>query len=139
MPEIKSRKQSNKKLSPENKNINTFISTLIFSLIVYCVVFIIISLIGLAVDISSALDYYISLASFAVSSFASGFFAGAKLRKNGLLCGAIFTLPANLIIVLLSLISNGFVADINLIITALVLVFASAAGGVLAVNKRYRR
>lgn len=120
-------------------NIKTYISLVLFSFLIYISFWIIACLIGLLADVSKTFDYYVSLASITLASFASGFLSGLKLRKNGLLCGLILSLPANLTICLISLVINGFSADSNIIITLILLIVASACGGILAVNKRHRR
>ncbi len=139
MPKTKLKAKSKRKTGNDNPNTDAFIKTQIFSVCMYCAVFLLSSAIALAADSRDKYDYYISLLSFAAASFATGFFAGNKLRKNGLAVGVLYSLPINIIVVLISLIINGFIPTVYLAITALALLAASAVGGVLAVNKRHRR
>ncbi len=139
MPKTKLKTKTKRKTGNDNPNTDAFIKTQIFSLCVYCGVFLLSSAVALAVDSQDKYDYYVSLLSFSVASFASGFFAGNKLRKNGLAVGVIYSLPINIIVILISLITNSFIPTAYLAITVFALLAASAAGGVLAVNKRHRR
>ncbi len=139
MPKTKLQAKNKRNTGYDNPNTDAFIKTQIFSLCVYCAVFLLSSAVALAADSQDKYDYYISLISFSAASFVSGFFAGNKLRKNGLAVGAIYSLPLNIIVILASLAVNRFAININLAITALALLAASATGGVLAVNKRHRR
>ena len=123
----------------ENVAMNTFIKVQIFALISYALIFIIGSFIALAADLPRKYEYIYSLGMFAVSSLSVGFYSGLKLRQNGLVSGVIYSLPLNLIIILISLIINEFTIGMNLIITSAVLLLSAGIGGILAVNKRLRR
>ncbi len=138
MPEIKTDK--NKRAARQGiSHKDVFIKSMIFSLIIYSTVYIISCFFALAFDIQDSYDFYIGLISFAFASFLSGFYSGNKLRKSGLVTGMLFTLPANVIIILISVVLADFKPDITLLITSLVLLLSSAAGGVFAVNKKHRR
>lgn len=137
MPKTKAKsKRSNLQISSEK---DAFIKTLIFSVICYVLIYLLACICGLMFDINKSYDFYVSLISFAVSSFAAGFFAGCKLRKNGLITGLLYALPANIIVIIITLLSVSFKPDLNLLITAAVLLASSAVGGIAAVNKRHRR
>lgn len=123
----------------ENPSVNIFFSTQIFAVICYIAVFFIGVLIALAADLPSKYDYIFSLVLFAACSLISGFFAGMKIREKGLIVGVLYTLPANLIVALISLLLNDFNIGINLLITFTVLILAGGIGGILAVNKRLSR
>ena len=133
------KRSNNKKKISENVYTDVFFRTLLFSLIAYAASFLIFCLIAYITDLNDKFDFAVSLLSFAVGSFVTGFFAGKKLGKNGLVFGAVFSLPINLIIIFISLISNNFSTTPNIIITAVLLLVSSASGGVVAVNTRYRR
>ena len=123
----------------ENNAMNTFIKVQIFAVISYVFVFIIGSLIALGADLPRKYEYIYSLIMFAVSSFSVGFYSGLKLRQDGLVSGVIYSLPLNIIIILISLIINEFTVGMSLIITSAVLLLSAGIGGILAVNKRLRR
>lgn len=128
-----------KQVKRENNTWNIFLSVQIFAVIIYLIVFFIGAFAAMVIDLSSKNDYIFSLLLFAVCSLATGFFAGIKRRENGLIIGGLSALPLNSAVVILSLIFNSFSVDSNIIITVLVLIAASGAGGILAVNKRIRR
>lgn len=128
-----------KQVKRENNTWNIFLSVQIFAVIIYLIVFFIGAFAAMVIDLSSKNDYIFSLLLFAVCSFATGFFAGIKRRENGLIIGVLSASPLNSAVVILSLIFNSFSVDSNIIITVLVLIAASGAGGILAVNKRIRR
>lgn len=138
MPEIRTEK-NNRASRKDTTNKDAFIKSIIFSLLVYSAVYIISCFCALTFDIRDSYDFYISLLSFAAASFISGFYSGNKLRKNGLVTGLLFTLPVNALIILISVVLTDFKPGITLLITALVLLLSSAAGGIFAVNKRHRR
>ena len=123
----------------EKSSLNEFLKIQIFAVICYISVFLISTFIALIIDLSSEYDYIFSIVTFAVSSFAVGFFAGIKIRKNGLVIGILYALPMNVIIALISLILNNFSLGINMIITLIILSIAAGIGGILAVNKRLKR
>ena len=135
----KSKPNRNKRAIKDNSQLNSFLYVQIFSFIAYIVLFFLGCFIALKADIPRKYDYIVSLIIFAVASFLTGYFAGIKLRKNGLLFGVIYALPMNIVIIIISLILGGFTFGINLIITAIVLIAVSGIGGILAVNKRIRR
>ncbi len=132
-------KPKSKKSRAENTAVSTFINVQIFSVICYITVFLIFSFIALIADLPQKYDYYFSLFIFLICSFVTGFYAGNKIRQNGLLTGIIYSLPINTLTLLISLIFADFKVNASILITIALLVISSAAGGVLAVNKRHRR
>ena len=127
------------KTKTENQQLNLFIKVQIFAVITYLTLFLIGSFLALRADISRKYDLIFTLIIFAISSLAVGFFAGIKLRQNGLISGILYSLPMNLLTIVISLLLNDFTFSVNIIITAVILILSSGIGGILAVNKRLRR
>lgn len=139
MPKTKSKLVNvtgKKKMDPLLKS---FIKTQILVFIIYIAVFLICCAVSLALDLNGAYDYYVSLGCFVLLSFISGFLGGIKQRKKGILSGLIYALPANIVVLVVSLIVSAFAVDFNLFISAVSLLIASMIGGVIAVNQRQRR
>ena len=128
-----------RKTISNNPTIDLFIKVQILAFAIYFAVFMLFCFGALGADLSAEYDLICSLFSFALSSFIVGFYTGSKLKQNGLLSGIIYSAPINTLIVLISLIYSEFKVDINIIITVIALVLASAVGGVVAVNKRRKR
>ena len=137
MEKIKPNKR--RKTSGEMTTVDIFIKVQVFALGVYIAIFMLFCIIALMADLAVKYDYVFSLAGFALGSFATGFFSGLKLRQNGLLSGLIYSLPANTLVVLVSLIFSDFNVGINIVVTAVVLLVSAAVGGVVAVNRRRKR
>lgn len=116
-----------------------FLKSQALCLLIYLSLFLIASIACLIFDLDYKFDFYLSLFAFALSSFFAGFLGGIKQREKGIVSGIIYALPGNIIFILLSVVLNGFSADYSLAISLLALVLLSAAGGVVAVNKRRRR
>lgn len=129
-------KTNRKKSSSESQS---FIKAQLLIFAIYLSIFLVICAICLLADLNSKYDYYISLLSFVISSFISGFLGGIKQRQNGILSGLIYALPANLSVLLISLITAGFTLKANFLIAAVSLPISSILGGIIAVNKRRRR
>ena len=123
----------------ENSQLKVFLQIQLFAIVIYLIFFLMGSVIALTADVSGKYDYIISLVLFAISSFAIGFFTGIKLRQNGLLMGIVYSLPINILVLIVSLILNDFIFSFNILITLAVLIAFAGVGGVLAVNKRLRR
>ena len=123
----------------ENSQLKVFLQIQLFAIVIYLIFFLMGSFIALTADVSGKYDYIISLVLFAISSFAIGFFTGIKLRQNGLLMGIVYSLPINILVLIVSLILNDFIFSFNILITLAVLIAFAGVGGVLAVNKRLRR
>ena len=135
----KTKPNRTKRIKSDSKQLNIFFQLQLFSVAIYLSLFIISSIIALKADLPRKYDFLISLIIFAIASFGTGFFAGLKLRQNGLLVGIIYSLPMNFTVLLISLIINKFSFDLNLAISAIILILSAAIGGILAVNKRLRR
>ena len=132
-------KPKTKKTRVENSAINTFINVQIIAVILYIIIFITTSAVGLVADLSNNFDFIFTLISFAFCSFTTGFYAGLKIRQNGIASGIIYALPMNVIVILISLVFADFEVDYILAVTVAILLISSAVGGILAVNKRRRR
>lgn len=129
-------KTNRKKSSSESQSV---IKAQLLIFAIYLSIFLVICAINLLADLNSKYDYYISLLSFVISSFISGFLGGIKQRQNSILSGLIYALPANLSVLLISLITAGFTLKANFLIAAVSLPISSILGGIIAVNKRRRR
>ena len=118
---------------------NEFIKSLLIAGLIYLSMFVFFSFIGLFADISIKNIYYLSLIQFSVSSFITGFISALKKRKNGLVCGIIGALPLNVSVLILSLVINSFSIDLRMLVSFLILIISSAAGGVISVNTRLKK
>ena len=123
----------------ENSQLKVFLQIQLFAIVIYLIFFLMGSFIALTADVSGKYDYIISLVLFAISSFLVGFSIGIKLRQNGLLMGIVYSLPINILVLIVSLILNDFIFSFNILIALAVLIAFAGVGGVLAVNKRLRR
>ena len=123
----------------DNTTVNIFIKTQILAVIIYLISFLIFSLIALLADLSMKFDFICALLCFALSSFIVGFYIGRKLRQKGLLAGIIYSLPINTSVILISLIFSNFTFDLNIVITAIILLVSAGVGGIVSVNSRLKR
>lgn len=122
----------------EKTVINFFVKTQIFALIVYIVLFVISSIIALLVDSPDKNDSVIIISVMSFASLITGFYAGMKIRSNGLVVGIIYSLPINALVLIISLIAGNFAIGINFFVSLFALVISSAIGGIIAVNKRLK-
>lgn len=129
------KRSSEKKLNPAMK---IFLNTQLLALAAYLGIFMISSFICLALDLSRKNMFYFSALSFAAASFICSYYAGYKIHKNGLAVGLLYALPANLTVILISLIVNGFHADLTVIISAFIFLICSMLGGILSVNTKIK-
>ena len=134
----KSKPNRFKKTKSENMQFKSFLQIQLIAILTYTSLFIIGCLIALKADLSSKYDFIFALCTFIVGSFITGFASGIKLRKNGLFLGIIFSLPMNILVVLISVIICKFDIGFNLGVTIFILLISSGIGGILAVNKRIR-
>lgn len=111
-----------------------FVKTQILCLILYLLLFLIASAICLTADFSCRGAYYAAILSFSLASFLCGGYAGYKIRKNGILIGLLFCLPANLIVSVLSAVTNNFSVDLTIVISFFILAVSSMLGGIVSVN-----
>lgn len=106
--------------------------------IIYLILSLAFLLISAFISYSSSLDtkfyFYITVFSIALASFLSSFYSGYKIHKNGLVVGLLFSLPMNIIWLIVSAVINSFKSDATIIISLVVLLIVSMLGGVLAVN-----
>ena len=122
----------------KSKNANKFIKLQILTFAIDTVILVAISLLCVSADLRIENALISSLAFIGVCSFISGFIAGIRQRKNGMITGVINALPFNCLIIIISLVLNGFKADLNLLFTLLTGVLLSAIGGIISVNLRLK-
>ena len=121
-----------------NKEFKSYLKMQGINALVYLIIFTLITLISTASDVSSSSMLYIAPTFIGIASFVSGFSAGLKERKKGIVCGIVNSAPLNAVFIIISLIMNGFSADMTLLVTAFLGLLASAVGGIVAVNIRLR-
>ncbi len=127
-----------KQVKQENTVVNFFVKTQIFALIIYIAFFVVSSIIALMADSPDKYDSIIIISVMSFASLITGFYAGIKIRSNGLVVGIIYTLPINALLLIISLISSNFTLGINFFISLFALIISSAIGGIIAVNKRLK-
>ncbi|MFI3141086.1 MAG: TIGR04086 family membrane protein [Clostridia bacterium] len=88
----------------------------------------------LQLDLARSNIFYASIVSLAFGSFFSSFYAGYKIHKNGLVTGFLFCLPINVLMILISMITNSFEIDLTALIAFFILVVVSMLGGIISVN-----
>lgn len=130
-----SKAKNSKTLKPK---LNGYFKMQILNLAVYMLAFLLLSVISLKSDVSSGYMMYFSLAFICISSLVSGFISGIKERKNGILCGLVNPLPFNIFLIFLSLFSNSFKPDINILYTMIAGTLSGVAGGIISVNIRLK-
>ena len=124
-----------KKSVSNKKKVNyipDFVVSLIYDLIIKCSVLLISSSVIFAFDISS--DYFLFIILFGLGNLLTGYIVGKKKKKKGLIFAVLYTLPTNLLIVLISTLINDFNVDYIIFITFIILVISSATGGIISVN-----
>lgn len=126
-------KRRDKKINPELKGI-IILEAVIFLL--YLIISLIVCTVLYLSDIQTDIYYYIILAALALTSFVSGYITGKKMKKNGLVNGVLYNIFIVIIIILTSLILNGFTFDYRLFLTLGLMIVMSAIGGISAVNTR---
>ena len=107
-------------------------------MISYCLVFIVSSAVCLSLDFDRKNMFYVSILCFAAASFICAYYAGYKIHKNGLTVGLLYSLPANIVIVLLSVAVNKFKIDLTFLISMFILIISSMLGGILSVNTKLK-
>lgn len=130
---LKTASKNDKKL---NKSTSVFLKTQILMIITDIIFLLIGSAIVYSSEIKQKMYFYLSIAIFAIVSFIAGYYSGFKIHHNGLITGVIFCLPANILIILISLILNHFKFDFSCGISFIILLVASMLGGILSVNTR---
>lgn len=130
----------NKKRSVDKKNKETvFLFTFPFFLLLFAVI--ICSIISTFADLQKNLNFAVMAVLVGMCEFLSGFVSGKIKRENGIVTGIIYSLPAFVILILISLILNKFSIDLNLLISCAVMLISAAAGGITGVNmkKKFKR
>lgn len=96
--------------------------------------FFIACVVALIADLKSDSFCIFSVISLCLGCLASGFVSVRKTKKNGLLNGIFYSLPSNVFYILASSALNAFKIDYFIIISFVLLLLASAVGGILSVN-----
>jgi len=126
-------KSVNKKNKVKSKVNGTFV-LMLTCFGIETAVFFIACIAALIADVKSNSFYIFSMISLCLGCLGSGFVSVRKTKKNGLLNGIFYALPANVFYIVISLFFNSFKIDYFIIISLLLLVLSSAIGGVLSVN-----
>ncbi len=116
-----------------------YINTLVTIILIYVLIGFITVSACVYYDLAAENTFAAAIICGGTSAFFSGIITGVKFRKNGMIKAVVITLPVNLIILLTSLIFNGFKADLNMLISILVLEASAAMGGILSVNRKIRK
>ncbi len=127
-----------KNINSNNLKLKSFMKMQIINASVFFVIFLVFILISVCGDIGIDLMLYIALAFTGLASFISGCIAGFKERRKGIICGIVNVLPFNVVLLIISLVFNGFQADISLLISLITGLLAAAVGGIVAVNIRVK-
>ena len=90
-------------------------------------------------DVNESIITTMGIASLAVGSFFSSFYVGKKFKKGGLIIGVINGIVCLFVIEMLSVILKAFSFDLLLVIKIFLILIASLAGGIYAVNKVAKR
>lgn len=124
-----------KDIGKEKKNINFILRGVIFSIILSCILLIIFAAILTYTDIS---EEYINIVSIIISSVSiciGGIIASIKIRKNGLLNGALVGgIYMGILYLLSSIITSNYQLNIEGIILVIVGIVLGIFGGVIGVN-----
>lgn len=96
------------------------------------------SLVSVFIDLEKKLNFPVITVIFSFCTFLSAFLVAGKKREKGLVAGIIYNLPSVIIILLLSLILNGFSVDLNIILSFVTMLISSALGGVIGVNRKQK-
>ena len=121
------------------KNTNIFndrIRLLLINFIIEASFFLVGAAIALFVDIKSSSYYSACLLFLGLGCFVSGFVTARKIKQNGLLNAVIYSLPGNMLYIILSSVLNNFNIDYHIIFSLILVVISSAIGGIISVNER---
>ena len=132
-------KQKVKKSSKLSQNSNQPRLLILVAFLTQTVIFFLSCVLAMLFDVRRPDYYIVSVVSLSLGSLLSGFISGKKRREKGLMYGTLFVLPSNIIYIVLSLALNGFNFDYNVLLSLLMLVACSAAGGVASVNIRAKK
>ena len=129
------KRKKEKKMSPPLK---TFLKSQLVAAVCYLTVLIVSSIVCLSLDFKRQNMFYVSILCFAAASFICAYYAGYKIHKNGLTVGLLYSLPANIITVFLSVAVNQFKIDLTVLISLFILLISSMLGGILSVNTKLK-
>lgn len=132
-------KQANKKKTKKSESkVKNDLMLILTCFAIHTFIFLFVSVASLVIDIETKLVFPVALGCFSLASAASGFYVGRKIRHNGLICGILYALPANVVYLFISLAFNGFKVDYAIAISFALLIVFSAFGGILSVNIKKR-
>ena len=114
--------------------ISSDLSLVLANTLIHFLIFILITIISFLSALKFDLLYFGSLICIAISNFLSGMLSGHAKRQKGLINGILFSVPSNIVFIILSLITNKFHFDYMIIVSITVAVFFSEIGGIIAVN-----
>lgn len=129
------KRKKERKMSPPLK---TFLKSQLVAAVCYLTVLIVSSIVCLSLDFKRQNMFYVSILCFASASFICAYYAGYKIHKNGLTVGLLYSLPANIITVFLSVAVNQFKIDLTVLISLFILLISSMLGGILSVNTKLK-
>lgn len=90
-------------------------------------------------DVNESIITTMGITSLSVGSFFSSFYVGKKFKKGGLIIGVINGIVCLFVIEMLSVILKTFSFDLLFVIKIFLILIASLAGGIYAVNKVAKR
>lgn len=129
------KRKKERKMSPPLK---IFLKSQLVAAVCYLTVLIVSSIVCLSLDFKRQNMFYVSILCFAAASFICAYYAGYKIHKNGLTVGLLYSLPANIITVFLSVAVNQFKIDLTVLISLFILLISSMLGGILSVNTKLK-
>lgn len=133
MNKRKNQKTKKQKVS-ESKNVFMFL----LPLIILISALLITSTISVMTDIGKQLNFPVITVIFSLCTFLTAYLAANRKREKGLITGVIYNLPSLVFVLLVSLILNGFSADLNLLLSFITMLISSSLGGVIGVNHRQK-
>lgn len=131
-------KAKNKISKKQRGSVNDRIIMLLLPLIILTSALFIASAVSVVTDLPKHLNFPIITAIFSLCAFLSAFLIANKKREKGLITGTIYNLPSTAFILAVSLIINGFSADLNLLLSLVTMLISSALGGVMGVNRKQK-
>lgn len=123
------------KKNRKNVTVNVFIKSQIIIIILYIVLLTVASVILYNYEeLSDKSYFYITSILSAFANFSGGFYAGMKLKQNGLVTALLFSIPTTMIVLLISISINNFHIDLTLLFTAIIMLCGGMLGGITSVN-----
>lgn len=135
----KNKPQKRKRENKHSPTLTIFLKSQVVAVISYCLVFIVSSAVCLSLDFDRKNMFYVSILCFAAASFICAYYAGYKIHKNGLTVGFLYSLPLNIMVILLSVSINKFKIDLTFLISLFILIISSMLGGILSVNTKLKQ